>query len=96
MAGHSYPTPIRAVPAARNGQQRRYASGSDGPSADAPDEATAWIAKQPAAEQKEMRDSVGTVFMMSDPKKGAAFMMGSQWSGGIRTGISFSLSCLES
>jgi hypothetical protein len=41
----------------------------------APDEATAWIAKQPAEDQKEMRDGVGTAFMMSDPKKGAAFMM---------------------
>ena len=41
----------------------------------APDDAAAWAAKQPAAEQKELRTSVGTVFMMSDPKKGAAFMM---------------------
>ena len=41
----------------------------------APDEATAWVAKQPASEQKEMRSTVGTMFMMSDPKKGAAFMM---------------------
>lgn len=41
----------------------------------APDDATAWVAKQPAAEQKEMRASVRTAFMMSDPKKGAAFMM---------------------
>jgi hypothetical protein len=41
----------------------------------APDEATAWIAKQPAEDQKEMRDGVGPAFMMSDPKKGAAFMM---------------------
>jgi hypothetical protein len=41
----------------------------------APDEATAWVAKQPAEEQKEMRDSVGTMFMMSDPKKGAAFLL---------------------
>ena len=41
----------------------------------APDDAAAWVGKQPAAEQKEMRDGVGTAFMMSDPKKGAAFMM---------------------
>ena len=41
----------------------------------APDDATAWVAKQPAAEQKEMRESVGTMFMMSDPKKGAAFLL---------------------
>lgn len=41
----------------------------------APDEAAAWVGKQPAAEQKDMRDSVGTAFMMSDPKKGAAFIM---------------------
>ena len=41
----------------------------------APDDAAAWAAKQPAAEQKELRTSVGTAFMMSDPKKGAAFMM---------------------
>lgn len=41
----------------------------------APDEATAWVGKQPAAEQKEMRDSIGTAFIMSDPKKGAAFML---------------------
>jgi len=41
----------------------------------APDEAAAWVGQQPAAEQREMRDSVGTVFMMSDPKRGAEFMM---------------------
>ena len=41
----------------------------------APDDASAWVAKQPAAEQKEMRASVGMAFMMSDPKKGAAFTM---------------------
>lgn len=41
----------------------------------APDEAVAWVGKQPAEEQKEMRESVGTMFMMSDPKKGAAFML---------------------
>jgi len=41
----------------------------------APDEAIAWVGKQPAGEQKEMRESVGTMFMMSDPKKGAAFML---------------------
>lgn len=41
----------------------------------APDEATDWLAKQPASEQKEMRATVGTMFMMSDPKKGASFMM---------------------
>ncbi|MEI8039042.1 MAG: hypothetical protein WCJ14_11690 [Verrucomicrobiota bacterium] len=41
----------------------------------APDEATAWIGQQPAAEQKELRDSMGAVLMMTDPKKGAAFML---------------------
>jgi len=41
----------------------------------AADEAIAWVGKQPAGEQKEMRESVGTMFMMSDPKKGAAFML---------------------
>ena len=41
----------------------------------APDEAAAWVGKQPANEQKEMRDTVGQSFMMSDPQKGAAFIM---------------------
>ena len=41
----------------------------------APDDAAAWVSKQPEAEQKEMRSSVGTAFMMNDPKKGAEFMM---------------------
>lgn len=41
----------------------------------APDDAAAWVGKQPAEEQKEMRSSVGTAFMISDPKKGAAFLM---------------------
>ncbi len=41
----------------------------------APDDATAWVAKQPATDQKEMRATVGSAFMMSDPKRGAAFML---------------------
>ncbi len=41
----------------------------------APDEATDWVAKQPAADQKSLRQGVGPALMMSDPKKGAAFMM---------------------
>jgi leucyl/phenylalanyl-tRNA---protein transferase len=41
----------------------------------APDDATAWVAQQPAEEQKEMRESIGTALLMSDPKKGAAFML---------------------
>ena len=41
----------------------------------APDEVTAWVGQQPAADQKELRDRVGTMFMMNDPKKGAAFIM---------------------
>ena len=41
----------------------------------APDEATQWIAQQPAAEQTALRDSMGMVLMMTDPKKGASFMM---------------------
>jgi len=40
-----------------------------------PDEATDWVSKQPTAEQKSLRESVGSALMMSDPKKGAAFMM---------------------
>ena len=41
----------------------------------APDEAAAWVAKQPAADQKGLRQSMGTSFMMTDPKKGAAFLL---------------------
>ena len=40
-----------------------------------PDEATDWVSKQPTADQKSLRESVGSALMMSDPKKGAAFMM---------------------
>jgi hypothetical protein len=41
----------------------------------APDEATAWVKQQPAAEQKDLRDSMGGVLMMTDPNKGASFML---------------------
>lgn len=41
----------------------------------APDDATAWVRQQPAAEQHELRDSIGTMFLMSDPQKGAAFVL---------------------
>jgi len=41
----------------------------------APDEATAWVSKQPAADQKDLRESMGTMLMMTDPKKGATFML---------------------
>ncbi|RYD30009.1 MAG: hypothetical protein EOP86_20720, partial [Verrucomicrobiaceae bacterium] len=41
----------------------------------APEEATAWVASQPAKDQSELRETMGTMLMMSDPKKGAAFMI---------------------
>jgi len=40
-----------------------------------PDEATAWVSKQPATDQISLRETVGPSLMMTDPKKGAAFMM---------------------
>lgn len=41
----------------------------------APDDAMKWVVEQPAAEQSQLRETMGTMFMMSDPKKGAAFML---------------------
>ena len=41
----------------------------------APEEATDYIKRQPAAEQTALRQTAGQMLMMSDPKKGAAFIM---------------------
>lgn len=41
----------------------------------APEDAMKWVATQPAAEQAQLRETMGTMFMMSDPKKGAAFLL---------------------
>ncbi|MCF7732670.1 MAG: hypothetical protein K9N23_13350 [Akkermansiaceae bacterium] len=41
----------------------------------APDEATSWVAQQSAAEQTELRKSLGTMLFMTDPEKGAEFVM---------------------
>jgi len=41
----------------------------------APDQAVEWMKTQPPEEQKEMKETMGTMFMMSDPKKGAALML---------------------
>lgn len=41
----------------------------------APDQAMEWVRKQPATEQAELRSTMGSMLLMSDPKKGAAFMM---------------------
>ncbi|MES2708413.1 MAG: hypothetical protein V4726_17600 [Verrucomicrobiota bacterium] len=40
-----------------------------------PTEATDWVKTQPQKEQAELRESMGPMLMMSDPKKGAAFMI---------------------
>jgi len=37
----------------------------------APEQAVAWVKTQPADEQSDLRQSMGTMLMMSDPKKGA-------------------------
>lgn len=41
----------------------------------APDQAMEWLKTQPPEDQKEMRETMGTMFMMSDPKKGAAMLL---------------------
>ncbi len=41
----------------------------------APEEATAYVKSQPAAEQATLRQTAGQMLMMTDPKKGAAFIM---------------------
>lgn len=41
----------------------------------APEQAVAWVKNQPQDEQADLRESMGTMLMMSDPKKGAAFML---------------------
>lgn len=41
----------------------------------APDEAVEWMKSQPQSEQGTMRESVGSMLMMSDPKKGAALLL---------------------
>jgi len=40
-----------------------------------PDDAIAWVAKQPAEDQKSLRSGVGSSLMLSDPNKGAAYIM---------------------
>ena len=40
-----------------------------------PDQAIAWMKTQPAAEQSELRVSIGTMLMMSDPKQGASILL---------------------
>ncbi len=41
----------------------------------APEEATAYVKSQPIAEQALLRQTTGQMLMMTDPKKGAAFIM---------------------
>ena len=41
----------------------------------APDQAVEWMKTQPPEEQKEMKETMGAMFIMSDPKKGAAMML---------------------
>ena len=41
----------------------------------APEQAVEWVKTQPQAEQRELREIMGTMLMMSDPKKGADWMM---------------------
>jgi hypothetical protein len=41
----------------------------------APEDAAAWVAKQPPAAQKDLRETMGGMLIMTDPKTGAAFMM---------------------
>jgi hypothetical protein len=41
----------------------------------APEQAVAWVGTQPPEEQKDLRQSMGTMLMMSDPKTGAKCML---------------------
>lgn len=41
----------------------------------APDEVIGWVAKQPPEVQRELRDCAGSRLVMTEPKKGAAFML---------------------
>ncbi len=41
----------------------------------APEEALTWVKTQPVADQHELRDTVGSMLMMSDPRKGASFLL---------------------
>ncbi len=41
----------------------------------APEEAMAWVKEQPAKDQGPLRESAGNMLQMSDPKKGAAFIL---------------------
>ena len=41
----------------------------------APDQAMEWVKTQPPAEQDAMRETAGTMLLMSDPKKGASFLL---------------------
>lgn len=41
----------------------------------APDDAAEWVKTQPAKDQGELRETMGTMLMMSDPKRGAAFLL---------------------
>lgn len=41
----------------------------------APEDAAGWVKSQPAKDQGELRETMGTMLMMSDPQKGAAFLI---------------------
>jgi len=41
----------------------------------APEQAVAWVKTQPPNDQRDLRDSMATMLMMSDPKQGASLML---------------------
>lgn len=41
----------------------------------APEDAASWVKSQPAKDQGELRETMGGMLMMSDPQKGAAFLI---------------------
>ncbi|MCX6879651.1 MAG: hypothetical protein NTW21_38475 [Verrucomicrobia bacterium] len=41
----------------------------------APEQAVEWVKKQPWEEQRDLRESMGMMLMMNDPKKGASLVM---------------------